>query len=82
MRQRKRRRLGGERGAQAHRGDQNRAVKSADTADSDEQICAARWRSDVIEGGRLERVSRGLGFRWNRTDEGVAVFGPVSCSRW
>jgi hypothetical protein len=46
----------------------------------------------VIEGGRLERASRGfyrrsglargLGFRWNRTDEDDAVFGPVSCSRW
>jgi hypothetical protein len=62
-RQRKRRRLGGERGARAHQGDRNRAAKSVDTADSDKQICAAWWRSDAIEGGRLERASRGFYWR-------------------
>jgi hypothetical protein len=92
MRQRKGKRLRGVRRARAHRGDRNRAVKSADMADSDDQICAAWWRSDVIEGGRLERASRrfywrsglarGLGFRRNWTNEGDTVFGPVSCSRW
>jgi hypothetical protein len=65
--------LRGKRGARAHRRDQNRAVMSADTADSDEQIHAAWWRSNVIERGGLERASwglyrrsglaRGLGFR-------------------
>jgi hypothetical protein len=60
MRQRERKRLRGERGARAHRGDWNRAVKSVDTADSDEQISAAWWRSDAIEGRRLERASRGF----------------------
>jgi hypothetical protein len=60
MRHRERKRLRGERGARAHRGDRNRAVKSTDTADSDEQICVAWWHSDVIEGVRLERASRGF----------------------
>jgi hypothetical protein len=41
MRQRKGKRLRGVRRARAHRGDRNRAVKSADMADSDDQICAA-----------------------------------------
>jgi hypothetical protein len=31
-----RKRLGGERGARAHRGDRNRAVKSVNSVDSDE----------------------------------------------
>jgi hypothetical protein len=66
-------------------------VKSADTADSDEEIRAAWWCSDVIDGGRLEGASRGfysrsglargLGFRENRTIVRDAMFGSVSCSR-
>jgi hypothetical protein len=80
-----------DRGARAHRSDRNRAVKSADTVDSDEEICAAWWCSDAIDGERLEGASRGfdsrsglarrLGFRVNRTNVRDAVFGSVSCSR-
>jgi hypothetical protein len=90
-RARKRKRLGEQKGARAHRGDQNRALISAGMTDSNEQIHAAQWLFDVIERGGLERVSRGfyrrssltrgLGFRENRTDERDAVFGSVSCSR-
>jgi hypothetical protein len=65
--------LRGKRGARAHRGDRNLAAMCADMADSDEQIRAAWWLSDVIARGGLERASwwfyrrsglaRGLGFR-------------------
>jgi hypothetical protein len=91
MRQRERKRLREERGARAHQSDRNRAVKSVDTADSNEEIRAAWQCSDAIDGGRLEEASRGsyshsglvrgLGFRVNRMDVRDTVFGSVSCSR-
>jgi hypothetical protein len=44
------------------------------------------WGREIGEGVeglyRCSGLARGLGIRWNRTDEGDAMFGPVSCSRW
>jgi hypothetical protein len=60
-------------------------------ADSVERNRTARRRFGAIERGVSERVSRGfyrrsgltrgLGFRENRTDERDAVFGSVYCLR-
>jgi hypothetical protein len=91
MRQRTREGLKAEGEARAHRGDRNRASISTGTAESIEQIRAARRRFGVIERRGSERTSRGfysrlglargLGFRQDRTDVRDAVFGSVSCSR-
>jgi hypothetical protein len=60
MRQRKGKRLGGKRGARAHRGGRNQASMATSTTDSDEWNHTVWRRFDGIERGETERASRGF----------------------